>query len=78
MPDLQDSSVSRQGAANINVPTHQITGRLTDSSTGATLADFTGTNAITWPGVLATLTSEQQDEIAQNVANQLLFWKAGL
>lgn len=78
MPDFNNFAVIRTTAANVNVPTHRFEGQLTDSSTGAVLADYTGGNALAWPGVLATLTSEQQDEIAQDLAQRIILLKAGL
>jgi hypothetical protein len=78
MPDLNNFAVTRAVAVNANVPSHQITGTLTDSSTGKSIADYTGPNALSWPAVLATLTVAQQDEIVGLVANRLIEMKAGL
>lgn len=78
MADFQNFAVTRQSAANVNVPTHRLEAQLTDSGTGAMLADFTGDNAVEWPSVLATLTTQQQDQIASDLAQQVLLWKAGL
>lgn len=78
MPDFNNFAVTRQDAANINVPTHKFEGKITDSTSGATLADFTGANAVLWPSVLSTLTATQQDQIATNLAQQILEMKAGL
>lgn len=74
MADLVDYLVSRGDPANVNVPTHAIAGKLVDGAT--TLADFTGSNAIRWPSVLSTLSVEQQDQIAQQVSNQIIQWRA--
>lgn len=78
MPDLQEFSVVRQTATNVNIPSYRISGKLTDSETGAVLADFTDANALAWPSVLSTLTVAQQDQIAGGIAQQLLSMKAGL
>jgi hypothetical protein len=78
MPDLNNFAVTRTDAANINVPTHQFAATVTDSSTGATIADFTGPNVISWPSVLATLSPVQQDQIAQQIAQKIVLIKAGL
>jgi hypothetical protein len=78
MPDFSNFAVTRTDAANINVPTHRFVGTLLDSGTGATLADYTGPNALAWPSVLSTLTIAQQDEIANQIAMQVMLMKAGL
>jgi len=76
MPDLQEYSVLVDAAANVNVPTHTISARVIEGQD--VLADFTGDNAIHWPSVLSTLTVEQQQQIAQNNANTIIFMKAGI
>lgn len=75
MPDLQNFSVVRGSPSNLNVPTHVIEALVVEGQT--TLADFTGENAIRWPSVLSLLTPEQQDEIAQNLANTLIDMRRG-
>jgi hypothetical protein len=77
MPDLMNFAVTRQEPANVNVPTHQVSGQVIDSTTSEVLADFTGNNAQNWPGVLSTLTVDQQNQIAGQLAPQILLWKAG-
>lgn len=78
MPDLSDFSIIRKIPANVNVPIHEINGRFLDSTTGEPLADYTGDNSLQWPAVIATLPVEQQDQLAQQIAMQILNWKAGL
>ena len=78
MPDLQNFSITPMAAANINVPRATISAQVTDSSTGAGLADFTGVNALTFPGVLTTLTAGQRGELIDLLATKIIFMKAGL
>jgi hypothetical protein len=76
--DLQNYSLTAGGAATLTLPQHTIAGRVTDSTTGATLADFTGDSALSFPSVLATLTAAQRDELLSQIAQQILLMKAGL
>lgn len=78
MPDLQNFTVTAQAAANINVPRFTISCTVTDSQTGAVLADFTGANAITFPGVLTTLTAQQRRDLLDLIVTKIIFQKAGL
>ncbi len=78
MPDLQNFAITPLGAANVNVPRATIEALVTDSQSGAVLADFTGANALNWPGVVSTLTGAQRLVLAEMVANWLIFVKAGL
>lgn len=78
MPDFQNYSVTRRSAVNVNVPRYEIQVRVTDSNTGATIADFTGANALMWPGVLSTLTAEQRDVLIDQIASMIINMKAGI
>mgnify|MGYP001575059924 FL=1 len=78
MPDLQNFSITPMAAANINVPRATISAQITDSQTGEVLADFTGGNALTFPGVLTTLTAAQRQELINLIATTIVFMKAGL
>lgn len=78
MADFQNVVVTSQAAANVNVPRYSVSVQVTDSTTGALLADFTGANAIQWPGVLATLTAEQRRAILEMVLTYVVRVKAGL
>lgn len=75
MPDLQDFAVTRASPGNLNTPRHVIAGRLVEGP--ATIADFTGDNVIRFPDVLATLSTEQQDELAGMLAQTIIQMKAG-
>lgn len=78
MPDLQNFSITPMAAANINVPRATIEGQVTDSTTREVLSDFTGGNALTFPGVLTTLTAAQRRELIDLIATTIIFMKAGL
>lgn len=77
MPDLQEFGAAPRGSANVNVPTYGIFGKLTDSSTGAVLSDFTGDNEIKFPAVLSTITTEQYQEIIDLVAQRIIQIRGG-
>jgi hypothetical protein len=76
MADLQNFSVTRKLAANINTQTHEITGQVIEG--GQMIADYTSGNALQWPGVLNELSPEQQDTIVQELAQTVILLKAGL
>jgi hypothetical protein len=75
--DLQGFSISTLAAQN-GIPRFQVKAVLTDPQTGAIRADFTGSSAINFPDVLATLTAPQRLELVQLIANWLLHTRAGL
>ena len=77
MPDLQKFKITALSAANVNVPRATIEGQICDSTTGAVLHDFTGANALTFPGVLTTLTAEQRRVLVERLASWLLMVKGG-
>jgi len=76
MADFQQFSVSRKLAATINTQTHELAGRIEEG--GEVIADYTGGNALQWPGVLNELSPEQQDEIVHSLAQTVMLLKAGL
>lgn len=78
MADLQNFTITPLGNANVNVPRATISCTVTDSMTGAVIADFTGANVINWPGVISTLTAAQRRELIDLIANYLVLVKAGL
>lgn len=78
MPDLQNFSITPQGAANVNVPRAVISAQLTDEHNGELLNDFTGANAINFPGVLSTLTAQQRASLVQDVAQRIILMRAGI
>lgn len=78
MPDFQQFSVTRSGTANLTVPTWAVEVKITDSKTGATVRDFTGANALSFPQILGQLTAAQQDEFVAASMNWLIRKRAGL
>lgn len=78
MPDFQQFDVQTLGSVSVTLPRFQISVKVTDSQTGATIADFTGANAFVFPGVLATLTAAQRRTILDDIVARLIRMKAGL
>ncbi len=78
MPDLSNFVITPLAAANVNVPRATISCVVKNSQTGAIIADFTGANEISFPGVITTLTGPERLELAKMVATWLVFKKAGL
>jgi hypothetical protein len=78
MADLQNFGVTTRSRARITVPRATITAQITDSDTGAVLQDFTGANAILFPEVLDTLTTEESDAFLNYIALWLVQKKAGM
>jgi hypothetical protein len=78
MADFQEFGVTRENVAVISTQTHNIAGKLVDSSDGHLIADFTGANSLDWPGCLSQLAPADQDEVVGNLAQELLLRKAGL
>lgn len=79
MADLLDFAITPLAAANVNVPRATIEARIVDSSDQSiVLADLTGANALTFPGVITTLTPEQRQALIRLVAIWLIRVKAGI
>lgn len=81
--NLQNFTVVRNGSVNINTfPRYTITGRLedTDPATGGirVVADFSGANAITFPGEMVNRTPEERDFILLTIARLLVEMKGGV
>lgn len=72
MPDIQNFAITRLAPASLTVPRWQLSGQVTDSKTGAVLADFTGANVVNFPGILGTLTNAQQDELVNLIVTWLV------
>lgn len=75
--DIQAFSITPLGPANVNMPRATIAGRIEEPS-GTVVADFTGANALTWPGVVNQLTAEQRSALIDLIAQTLLLMRAGL
>ena len=78
MADLQQFSITRLANATLNVPRWSVAGLITDSKSGAVLADFTGGNAVIFPTILGTLSAAQQDAFVAEVINDLLHKRFGV
>lgn len=81
--NLQNFTITRNGSVTINnFPRYTITGQLqdTDPATGLPriVADFTGANAITFPGEMANRTPEERDFILTMIARLLIEMKGGV
>lgn len=82
---MQAFTIVRNGTVNIsNFPRFTITGRLEDVNPATGLyeaipgGDFTGANAITFPGEMANRTEDQRQAILQIIARMLIEMKAGV
>jgi hypothetical protein len=79
MPDLQQFSITPLPKGSVNVPRVRIECRVVESVVnGATLADFTGANALIFPAVLDTLPPADVEELVRMVANWIVMKKAGV
>lgn len=78
MPDLQDFRILNRAGVTVNVPRFTIEAKIVDSQTGAVLADFTGLNAVEFPVVLTLLTPTQRRDLIEQLAQQILYMRAGL
>lgn len=79
MPDIQNKVITVLGNANVNVPRATISARVVESNPPyAVLNDFTGGNALNWPGVISTLTAAQRQELIDMLSTWLIMTKAGL
>lgn len=78
MTDYQNYKLTPLAAVSVSVPRVQIEAEVHDSTTGDLIADFTGANALIFPGVVTTLTNAQQLELGHRIARFILDSKAGL
>lgn len=69
MPDLTDFSVTRNGTANMTVPTWTIRGKITGRQG---LPDIDFTNGVSFPQILGTLTTAQQDRFVEMMVLSLI------
>lgn len=74
MADLTEFSIVRSGTANVNTPTWSVSGKAIGDK-GVVKADFSG---VSFPQVLGTLTSAQQDEWAREAVLLALRIRFGL
>jgi len=79
MADFLQFQITALSSANVNVPRATIEALVVDSDDQSiVIADFTGVNALNFPGVITTLTAAQRLELARMIAGWLLRVKAGL
>lgn len=76
--NFEQFSITPRAAANVNVPRADIACIVRDQQTNQILADFTGANVLTFPGVILTLSNDQRRELAEMIAQWLVRTKAGL
>lgn len=73
MPDLRQFAITKLSNQTINnAPRYQISCLVTNSNTGATIRDFTGANALTFPQVLGNLTEAERVEMIELIANWII------
>jgi len=77
MPDIRNLVITPQTSANVNVPRATISCTIHDSKTGAQLFDFTGANAVAFPGILSTLTAADRLELLHLILTWLLAKRMG-
>jgi len=78
MPDFQNFSITDLPDITATVPRFQINVQVKDSQTQQTLFDFTGANALVFPGVLSTLTAQQRKSLLRGLVRRIIQMKAGL
>lgn len=78
MADLQNLVITELGPGAVNTTRATISCQVTDSATGAVIADYTGANAITFPGVIRDLTTEQRQVLLWETARLVAEMKAGI
>ncbi len=78
MADFQNYAATPGTAVSITVPKYTISCQVTDSTTGAVLADYTGANALQFPSVLTGLSVAQYKQVMDVLAPMLVHIKSGL
>lgn len=76
MADLQKFSITAMSATSISLPRTKIEAQLIEN--GVILADFTGSDALIFPTVIATLSTTEQAELIDMIATWIIYKKAGL
>ena len=69
--DVQNFDVSLL-AGTASIPRFSIECRILDSQTGAVLQDFTGANAIVFPGELTTYTAAERRQFVRMIARHMI------
>lgn len=80
MADLQNYALTFPGSTqNLTaMPRITVSARVTDSSTGALIADFTGANSFDLLPEIKNRTAAQQLQIADAIAVMMIYMKAGI
>lgn len=77
MADRQQFTVTLGNNVNVAMPSAVIAGKITDSTSGAVLSDFTGANAIQFPQIVSTLTAAQKRQLVDLLVDFLVNVKTG-
>lgn len=77
MPDLKNLTITAGGTVTPTLQQFTVSVQVTNSQTGAVLADFTGANVLVWPNVLATLTVTQRRELIERVMWDVIRRRSG-
>lgn len=75
MPDFLNFSITDLPDITATVPRFRIECEVRDSQTSALLFDFTGANALTFPGVLTTLTAPQRKSLLRGLVRRIIQMK---
>ncbi len=79
MADMLQFKITPLGAVSASIPRAQIEALVVDSANqSSVIADFTGVNALIFPGVITTLSAADRLELAQMIAGWLVNKKAGV
>lgn len=73
--DRQQYQIIPLSSVQVTLPRARIQCLVTDSMTGATIADLTSTNAIVFPAVIADLDAASRRDLIDVVASFLIDWK---
>jgi hypothetical protein len=75
--DFQKHAITALGNASVTVPRFSIEALICDSSTGATLFDLTGPNAVIFPNDLGPLTAARKLAFARYIAQWMVLEAIG-
>ena len=76
MPIPNERTVIRVNPGSVESPRWKFEAVI--SQDGVVVADYTGSNALYFPDVLAALSTADQDEIMDSIANTVMYRRAGL
>lgn len=78
MPDFRSFRLTAQADASLTVARINVEGTVHDSTTGALLQDFTGTNAIQFALRVPGFSVAQHRQLAEQVAQDIILMRMGL